>query len=936
MKGSRVTLMLFAALAIAAPTAAGEEKAAAGLSVAIVTEKDKAGTPTINHRTFRVVFTNRSSKPIRLWSERCRPGYGALSFRVEDTDGVASLMHKRIADLTGMMEYIDLVNKRLNTITIPPGETFAWDVEPSSMVWDAWEWKNAPEANTGRLVTLTDVLSIQPSDAARKHGVWTGRFVSRPVKVLVVDPNLRTPHDYLQWGCPRQALKLIQANRMWMKKVDNNQCTPLHLAASLGFGEVAQWLLANGADLNARAYNDYTPLLYTTHPEIVKLLLTYKADVNAKSGEQNALEQAAGDYAHTERIPGGGARARRLLSIVKMLRDAGAEYGIRSAVYLGDIQRVQVLLTADKKQARDKEAMQQAAIYGRTKIVKLLLQHGADPEDADCFGLTVSYLAIEHPDVLKLLFDAGANPKVRVEYNGNGGRPQSQGSSLLYEAAERGLIESAKLLLARGVDVNQASSIGATALHAACRGGDVALVELLLRNKANARARTARGWTPMGWAAAEIQPEEDEANARYQAVIRALVRGGVEMDIFSAIGCNDVERVTTILQKQPKAGESRNPGGHPALHRAVMLDRREIVKRLLDKGTDPNIRSRGSRGDSIEYVDESALEEKTALFQAAQWGRPEIAAMLIKRGANVNARAANGVVPLHEAARMGHVELGALAPEARSGRQCQGQRGQHAAGLGRLVPRSAPDDQVKRAIAAERSNCGDANGRPSRVPACQVVCRSKFDSGGDWGGVMQRISPSHVDRERQPDHRQQIVTISTSPRLTKVTGLTAGLLTATVTVAGFSSSTVQVATVKPVVSASTTSLPANPPPTVIIHGFGFSSTPSDDVVTLGGVQYTPTTASPTELTLSNVSGLTAGKANLSASATELVIRGVGFSTTPGHNTVTFVGGASGVVTAASGTKLIVAKLKGLTAGVIQAFVTTNGESSATVDMATVT
>jgi hypothetical protein len=287
--------------------------------------------------------------------------------------------------------------------------------------------------------------------------------------------------------------------------------------------------------------------------------------------------------------------------------------------------------------------------------------------------------------------------------------------------------------------------------------------------------------------------------------------------------------------------------------------------------------------------------------------------------------------------------------------------------------------------------------------------------------------------------------------LTKVPGLTAGPLTASVTVAGFSSSIVQVATVKPVVSVSTTSLPANPPPTVIIHGFGFSSTPSDEVVTLGGVQYTPATASLTELTLSNVTGLTAGKltasvtantissgppvrvatvkpvvtntsstnnlpatatsviidgfgfsctakndvvifsgirgivtvpspseltvkllsgltagileavveangvksgafvpvatvtpvvtaseANLSATATELVIKGAGFSTTPGHNTVTFVGGATGVVTAASGTKLIVTKLKGLTAGVLQAFVTSNDESSATVDVATVT
>ena len=37
-----------------------------------------------------------------------------------------------------------------------------------------------------------------------------------------------------------------------------------------------------------------------------------------------------------------------------------------------------------------------------------------------------------------------------------------------------------------------------------------------------------------------------------------------------------------------------------------------------------------------------------------------MARMLINSGAKVNAKAARGVVPLHEAARMGHVELARL------------------------------------------------------------------------------------------------------------------------------------------------------------------------------------------------------------------------------------------------------------------------------------
>src|SRR5262249_31113572 len=155
-----------------------------------------------------------------------------------------------------------------------------------------------PEPNTGKMVTLTAVFESKPSDAAGQQGVWTGLVTSEPIKTLVVDAKLRTPHDYLWAGCPKQALRILQADPKWMTKRDDSKHTPLHLAARLGFVEVARWLLDHGADVNAKAYNDFTPLLYTRHPEIVKLLLEHKADVTAKASfGPTALEEAASDYA---------------------------------------------------------------------------------------------------------------------------------------------------------------------------------------------------------------------------------------------------------------------------------------------------------------------------------------------------------------------------------------------------------------------------------------------------------------------------------------------------------------------------------------------------------------------------------------------------------------------------------------------------------------
>ena len=68
--------------------------------------------------------------------------------------------------------------------------------------------------------------------------------------------------------------------------------TPLHSAAGEGYGEghkeIVQLLIANGADVNAKADDGCTPLhdaAWSGYKEIVELLITAGADVNA--GDKN-------------------------------------------------------------------------------------------------------------------------------------------------------------------------------------------------------------------------------------------------------------------------------------------------------------------------------------------------------------------------------------------------------------------------------------------------------------------------------------------------------------------------------------------------------------------------------------------------------------------------------------------------------------------------
>jgi ankyrin repeat protein len=131
-------------------------------------------------------------------------------------------------------------------------------------------------------------------------------------------------------------------------------------------------------------------------------------------------------------------------------------------------------------------------------------------------------------------------------------------------------------------------------------------------------------------------------------VIRALERAGAEIDVFGAIACNDAKRVADILKSKPRAALGKDPEGRPALHQATALDHEDIVKLLLDKGCDPDIRSESEH---------TGHKGGTALLEAAFWGRPRIAKFLVERGANVNAKSERGRVPLHEAARMNQMEI---------------------------------------------------------------------------------------------------------------------------------------------------------------------------------------------------------------------------------------------------------------------------------------
>ncbi|XP_071078492.1 ankyrin repeat domain-containing protein 29-like [Haliotis cracherodii] len=114
-----------------------------------------------------------------------------------------------------------------------------------------------------------------------------------------------------------------------------------------------------------------------------------------------------------------------------------------------------------------------AAERGHTKLVQLLLRHGADPLLVTDGGNNILHLACRggHVDIVKYILS-----HTKVDINGRG----SQGWTSTMEASRWGHGDVVKVLVNKGADPSYVSSDGRNILHLACEGGYVSIVKYIL------------------------------------------------------------------------------------------------------------------------------------------------------------------------------------------------------------------------------------------------------------------------------------------------------------------------------------------------------------------------------------------------------------------------------------------------------------------------
>ncbi len=117
-----------------------------------------------------------------------------------------------------------------------------------------------------------------------------------------------------------------------------------------------------------------------------------------------------------------------------------------------------------------------ASQSGHTDIVAILLDHGADPNTILDFGSALQKAARgNHAEIVELLLKAGAEPNAQA-----GDKDQTP----LHDAAERGALDAAKLLVAYGADVNARQRWGKPAIHLATLKDQVEMISFLAQNGA--------------------------------------------------------------------------------------------------------------------------------------------------------------------------------------------------------------------------------------------------------------------------------------------------------------------------------------------------------------------------------------------------------------------------------------------------------------------
>jgi cytohesin len=395
---------------------------------------------------------------------------------------------------------------------------------------------------------------------------------------------------------------------------DGSGETALYQAAHMGYLELCKLLINNGADLNISTFKitmGHSPLyiaIRNRHADVAELLITSGADVNKK----NKFGESPMDMAiHA-----------KLQNIVNLLIEHGAEtsalkgkgktdvtakapeISIHDTVRRGQIESVEQYLDAggdvDGKDKQDKTPLQHAAFHGHKEIAELLISKGADVNAKDIWEQTPLHKSalIGHKETIELLIAKGADVNAKTK-----GGETPLDTAIQYEEPV-----IADLLRKHGGKSGAADSI-----HVAAAVGNIEAVKQHLVVGTDVDAKDERGWTPLHFATLR----------GHKKVVELLIAKGADVNPKNNAGETPLDQFEEKKQKEIANLLRKHGGKYSTIHFAVGLGNIETVKEFLAAGADANAKDRV--GD-------------TPLDWAILFGQPKTADLLRKHGGKTGER----------------------------------------------------------------------------------------------------------------------------------------------------------------------------------------------------------------------------------------------------------------------------------------------------------
>lgn len=395
--------------------------------------------------------------------------------------------------------------------------------------------------------------------------------------------------------------------------------TALMVAAEKGHAEVVEYLLSKGADVNGA--DDYrgsplTSAACSAHPEIMRILIEHGANVN----EARPLGCVGAKYeVPVLTVPFESAAAMGDVALVRLMLDKGASLPVlgRDALMVALRNgRTEVAKLLEERGV--KVTLSDLAHLGLTKEILSRLAAGADVNEENESGETALMMAAEqgYLKLVKLLLDRGADLT-------------AQGLPALSSAARRGRLNVVKFFVERGVDVSQEGR--GPDLIGVVQNRHPDLLRYLLDHGADVNAHDSVGWTVL----------MEAANVDRMDMVELLLEHGADVSLTSKFGTTAIAvalddeigggptprkppnyPMAALLWKHAKHSSLEKPrdvqGFARPMHRRTILQELEL---LLDHGMDINARDR---------------ERRTPLMIAVQRGSMPLVKSILKRGADLN------------------------------------------------------------------------------------------------------------------------------------------------------------------------------------------------------------------------------------------------------------------------------------------------------------